>query len=84
MGYLQNGEVTTEEKIYVIENVRKPLLGRPAITALKLLSRIDSVVEQEESLIKQFHSVFKGLGKLEGKYNVYHQIAARITQSCLQ
>ena len=56
MGYLQKGEVTTEEKIYVIEYQHKPLLGRPAITAMKLLGRIGSVEEQEESVIKKFNS----------------------------
>ena len=61
MGHLQKDKVTIEEKIYIIKNVHKPLLGRPAITALKLLSRIGSVKEQKKSVIKQFPLVFKGL-----------------------
>ena len=43
MGHLQKDKITIEEKIYVIKNLHKLLLGRPAITASKLLSRIGSV-----------------------------------------
>ena len=48
MGHLKKDKVTIEEMIYMIKNLHKPLLGRPAFTALKLLSRIDSVEEQEK------------------------------------
>ena len=54
----------------MIKNLHKLLLGRPAITALKLLDRISSVEEREKSVIEQFPSVFKGLGKLEGEYTI--------------
>ncbi len=33
----------TEEKVYVVKNLSTPLLGLPAITALGLLIRVDSV-----------------------------------------
>ena len=45
-GYFQRGDITTEGKFYVIDNLHKPLLGRPAITAMKLLSRIGLIEEQ--------------------------------------
>ena len=61
----------------MIENLLKPLLGRPAITALKLLSRIGWVEEQEESVNKRFSSVFNGLGRLEGVYTIKLQYNAK-------
>ena len=56
VGYLQKGDLTTREEIYVINNLHKPLLGRPAIRGLNLLKRIDSV-KQEQSVLDQFSSV---------------------------
>ena len=72
VGYLQKGDVTIKEEIYVIKNLHKPLLGRPAIRGLNLLKRISSV-KQEQSVLEQFSSVFEGLGKLEGEYTIKSQ-----------
>ena len=67
IGYLKKGDVTMKEKIYMIRNLHKPLLGRPAIRGLNLLRRVGSV-KQDQSVLEQFSSVFEGLGKLEGDY----------------
>ena len=61
MGYLQKGDVTIKEEIYVIKNLHKPLLGRSAIRGLNLLRRVGSV-KQEQSVLEQFSSVFEDLG----------------------
>ena len=49
----------------MIKNLHKLLLGRPVISDLNLLKRVDSV-KQEQSVLDQFSSVSEGLGKLEG------------------
>ena len=67
MGYLQKGAVTIEEKIYVIKNLHKLLLGRPAIKGLNLLRRVGSV-KHEQLVLQQFSFILEGLGKLEGEY----------------
>ena len=77
MGYLQKGDVTAKEEIYVIKNVYKPLLRRPAVKSLNFLKRVSSV-KQEQSVLEQFSSMFEGLGKLEREYT---QLSCRITQS---
>ena len=38
MGYLQKGNVTIKEEIYVIKNLHKPLLGRPACSVRWVLT----------------------------------------------
>ena len=48
-----------EEKIYVIEDLHKPLLGRPAITAMKLLSR--SALQKQ--ILNQIHTGHQGISK---------------------
>ena len=71
MGYLQKGDLTIREEIYMIKNLHKPLLGRPAIRGLNLLKRVDSVKE-EQAVLDQFSTVFEGI-----------QLSCRITQSRL-
>ena len=63
------------QDIYVVRNLNQALLGRPAIEALKILSKgnLSSVVEQSEELAKykkEFPKLFSGLGKLEGAYRI--------------
>ena len=43
LGRLQKGNLTIKEKIYVVENLQKSLLGRPAIMGLNLVRRIDAI-----------------------------------------
>ena len=65
VGYLQKSDLTIRDELYVIKNLHKPLLGRPAIRGLNLLKRVDSV-KQEQSVLDQFSSLFESLGKLKG------------------
>ena len=50
MGYPQEDDVTIKEKIYVIKNLHKPLLGKSAIRGLILLKMVGSV-KQEQSVL---------------------------------
>ena len=72
---LGNREV--EQQLYVLENLRKNLLGRPAIEALELVAHVRPIQDTKESLIERFPSLFSGLGKLEGEYSIKLQEGAR-------
>ncbi|XP_071101769.1 uncharacterized protein [Haliotis cracherodii] len=54
------GDVVTEQDIYVARGLTRSLLGRPAIQALNLVSRIDSVVGDKWK--DMFPKLFTGLG----------------------
>ena len=69
VGYLRKGDLTIREEIYVIKDLHKSLLGRPAIRGLNLLKRVNSVKEKQ-AVLDQFSTVFEGLGKLEGDYTI--------------
>ena len=68
IGTFQKGNLTVDQSVYVVENLHKPLLGRPAIEVLKLLTRIGSVDEQ--SSISRFQHLFEGLGRLKEPYMI--------------
>ena len=67
MGKLWKGGQEVEQELYVLENLRKQLLGHPAVEALELTVRIEAVERERRSLIDQFPKLFQGLGKLEGE-----------------
>ena len=58
-----------------MENLKEPLLGRPAINALNLVQKVDTIhcddsrrIEQEVK--KMYPNLLKGLGELEGEFSV--------------
>ena len=64
-----------KQEIYVVENLKEPLLGRPAIDALNLVQEVDTIhcegsrrIEQEVK--KRNPYLFKGLGELEGEFSI--------------
>ena len=66
---LQWGIKETRQRVYVVERLNKPLLGRPAIEKLGLLMRIGAIDQDTSShIIRQFPLLFEGLGKLQGEY----------------
>ena len=68
---LKKGKHETEETVYIVRSLRRPLLGRPAIESLKLLKRINTIVGMTDNSIKQqFPKLFTGLGKLQGDYHI--------------
>ena len=66
-----------EQELYVVENLRKQLLGRPAVEALELAVRIEAVEGERRSPIDRFPKLFQGLGKLEGEYSIKLQEGAK-------
>ena len=66
-------ELTSEGKsckqpIYIIEDLQNNLLGLPVITALQLLTKVDSI--QPGNVQQSFPKLFQGLGTLKGDYQI--------------
>ncbi len=61
-GQLGVKDKTTEQDMYVIAGLSKPLLGLPAIEALKLIQRLYTVHEQQDDIRSKYPTVFSGLG----------------------
>ena len=61
------GQVHIGQEIYmyVVKNLQKLLLGRPAIGDLNLLNRVDSISERSQSILDQFPLVFNNLDKIK-------------------
>ena len=49
MRRLHKGDFSTKEKIYVVENLPKSLLGRPAIMGLNMVWRIEAIKKSSQS-----------------------------------
>ncbi|XP_035828299.1 uncharacterized protein LOC118478562 [Aplysia californica] len=58
-----------KQKIYVLENLPQPLLGKPAIKELDMLKRIN-VLKRESDFKKEFPELFTSLGKLKKEYKI--------------
>ena len=65
----------TLQDIYVIGNLKEPLLGRPAIDALNLVQKVETIQADERSVIEDevkstYPNLFKGLGELDGEFSI--------------
>ena len=69
-GTLTHGNNSVEQDIYVIKGLRKPLIGRPAITALQLVNRVNTIDSIKQQVVDQHPELFQGLGTIEGEYNI--------------
>ena len=69
---LKLGETCVTEDIYVVKGLKEPLLGRPAIEKLNLVTRINNIQSQcsEEQIRKKYPQLFHGLGELKGEYEI--------------
>ena len=66
---LQSTNLQAQEEVFVVDGLSKPLVGKPAILSLKLLSTLytDSV---ELSIQDHYPELFRGLGKFSGRYTI--------------
>jgi len=69
-GTLAHGNNSAEQDIYVVKGLRKPLIGRPAITALQLVSRVNTIDSVKQQIVDQHPELFQSLGTIEGEYNI--------------
>ena len=60
--------VESKQEIYVVRNLSRALLGRPAIQAFNVAVLIEPV--QGDYVVEQFPELFKGLGKLKDSYKI--------------
>ena len=65
-GSLRHGTKTVLQTIFVINDLKTNLLRLPAITALNLATRNDSV--EIDSIIEENADIFSGLGNLGAEY----------------
>ena len=56
-----------QQEIFVVQNLSRNLLGRPASAALKLAVTVGAIFDNTGP-IQFFPKLFQGLGKLEGEY----------------
>ena len=62
-----------QQTVYIVKGLHTNLLGLPAIQALQILKRLDTVnsIETEQvNVQKQYPTVFKGLGVLGDEYKI--------------
>ena len=68
---LYNGRIFSQQDLYIVKNLDKPLLGGPAIKALRILGKINAINNESHRYKKDFLRVFKGPGKLRKTYTKY-------------
>ena len=61
---------TIVEEVYVVPGLHTPLLGRPAIESLGMITQVASIGLSGDQIPLQYPNLFKGLGKLEGEYTI--------------
>ena len=77
-GTLSSKDKQAKEPVYVIRELRTNLLGLLAITALKLVARVDATSSTEQQdWLAQYPSLFEGLGNLGDEYSIKLQEGAQ-------
>ena len=71
-GTLVFGGREVQQDIYVVKKLLKPLLGQPAIEALKLLVRVGTVADGRETQnpVHRFPQLYHGHGRMQGDYTI--------------
>ena len=75
---LQWHDKQASQTIYVLNNVHQPLLGKEAIAALGIISRIKSL-KADFNFIQKFKDLFIDLGRMAGDYHIRLKIDAKLS-----
>jgi len=67
---ISNNKSTIKENVYVVDNLTTPLLGKPAITNLGLISFVDSVGTTQKDWFLSYPNLFKGLGTMDNEVKI--------------
>ena len=59
---------TIHQDIFVLEDLHQALVGLPAIEALALVTRINSIRETTNQIVAKYPQIFQGRGSLLGEY----------------
>ena len=65
---LEKEYIAVTETVYVVKDLCTPLVGRPAIVKMKLVTQVDSISEDKKET--QFPELFNGLGRIKGSYQI--------------
>eukprot|EP00112_Aurelia_sp_Birch-Aquarium-sp1_P014521 Seg3141.4 transcript_id=Seg3141.4/GoldUCD/mRNA.D3Y31 product="hypothetical protein" protein_id=Seg3141.4/GoldUCD/D3Y31 len=65
-----NSSIDTE--IFVVHGLERPLLGRKACKSLNLIQNLVEIdeIQHASNIMQQYPTLFDGLGKLEGAYEI--------------
>ena len=69
-GKLSYNNTESCEEIFVIQGLKTPLVGRPAISSLNLVARVTLIQGDQEAITKRFPELFEGLGQMTGEYHI--------------
>ena len=69
-GRLTVKNLSRQEPIFVVRGLKNNLLGLPALTALKLVQRVESTYSSLADVKKEFPQVFSGLGNFGEPYTI--------------
>ena len=67
---LESSKKVCDQVIYVVRGLSQPLLGRPAIERLELLSKVETVDTQCKAYKETYPKLFTGLGKTKWEYKI--------------
>ena len=67
---LAHKDTSTTQEVFVIPKLTHNLLGLPAITALELVTRVDTIDNGKSIIHKKFPMLFSGLGKMSDEYEI--------------
>ena len=70
VGNLKSGNITTKQEIYVVKDLQRPLLGRPAIESLGVAIQVSEVLAHKDVAVRKFPHMFKGLGRMTRAYHI--------------
>ena len=61
---------STSQEVYVVKGLDLALVGLPAIEALSLVTRVNTISTSKENIVSKFPKLFTGLGYLTEEYNI--------------
>ena len=70
-------KTSSQQDLYIAENLKEPLLREPAIKALNLLKAVNTVKIEGHQFKKEFPELFTVLGKLEHVYQICFNAGAQ-------
>ena len=76
-GKLEYNGKETLQSVYVVNHLKRNLLGLPAITALSLAVRLESMTNTTCSVVDKFPSLFQGLGSFGEEYTIKLKAGAK-------
>ena len=69
-GRLTVKNLSRQETIFIVRGLKNNLLGLPALTALKLVQRVESTYSSLADVKKEFPQVFSGRGNFGEPYTI--------------